>query len=466
MLEQNTSTIPYEDPNPQPSELLQLLSNLKNLVQVYVNTGRKATRKPLLEAVMSETHLLCAKLSAMHTRWKTYLPYSENIDVRFGEWAQEIGRWSVLLTPETRQLPMGFVLDLQHEPLHELGDNLEEEVPVYLSTIDKRLSQSSEGWETKAFPEAAELCDAVDGLCQTALQDLAALKHELEELESFFSSELQQKHFRVLAHRLRARDCKKAEREALVEVHKAHNTWPEKFVKERASSMKADVKLDTLRNPKFAEVGDYLDLDFPEPYADACFGQYLFKNRHVLSKEEVQLLTKNIEKIRLLNEYIDPKGTLRKRAKVAQGRQLTPDQKAVVARLCEVIGHGNWRNGTTADSITLGMKKALGVEFALPADELKLSDKLWLLFTKRNKCGDATHPDSDDAREKSFKVTWLNIVGWCVTKDLLSGTSPSLCSAFFGYHDQDDYKAIDKAKNKPPKVFTEVCPLLDKYLKM
>ena len=190
-------------------------------------------------------------------------------------------------------------------------------------------------------------------------------------------------------------------------------------------------------------------------YDDVCFGQFIFKNRHKLTTQDVQQLVKKLEMIILLNEkYIDPNGKLRKREKEALGRDLTEEEKQIVKQLVTLTGRGEWRGGATADSIALGVKRMLGVGYTLDPEMQALSNHLWKLLQKRKNC----KPD------KSIEVTWLNIVGWCVTSGILGGPSHALCKDFYPRCGQDDYKAIDKGKN-PPKIFAQVIPLLETFLK-
>lgn len=123
-------------------------------------------------------------------------------------------------------------------------------------------------------------------------------------------------------------------------------------------------------------------------------------------------------------------------------------------KLVELINRGDWQ-GVTTEQMKDRLWKALGLgELRLTQEEFVLSNKLWALLRKRD--------NQDD--KGSLRLTWLNIVGWCVTNKLLSGASPKLCKDFFPSCKGDEYKTIDKGKKGQPKKFAEVFPLLETYL--
>lgn len=452
---------------PQSSDLLIQLQTLQALVRAYFLSARSTTRVYTLQALDAEAEMLVRKLRAMHQRWNTYLPFHEAIDVHFGEWRSEVSEWLKLMDKVERHLTMDYVLDLLGAPVTELGNELDKSVSVHCAQIDKCLKESTEGWEQKVYMNSDELKDEpnksapVHGiqtdkcLKESTVARLHELEDELESLERFFSSELSERQFLILALRLRNRDCSRASEEAQAEVHRAHNAWPSKYIKERARQMKEDLKISLLTDPRMQELRDYVDLDYPEPYRDACFGQFIFKSREELSTADVQHLVMTIEKIRLLNDYIDPSGKQRRREQQAQGRVLSDEDKQVVSTLCKLAAQVEWRGGSTVDSITNGIRKMLGVGYTLDGQALALSDQLWALLKNRRGC---------DA-EKSLRLTWLNIVGWCVRNERLSGGSPALCKLFFPRCNHDDYKTIDKGRCRPPRPFMLIEPLLEKFLK-
>lgn len=447
------------DSNPH-SDLYCLLVNLESMVRSYSTSATTMARLSILKAIGSETKLLTRKLSAMHQRWLIYLPFHEVIDVHFDDWAEKAEAWTESIKHDVNQPSTGFLLDLMGDKVDEPDEDLPKEVNSYCAKIDKRLIMKLDDWEgcnneDENEDENLNLNDDIEGEIEKVVLALAELRDKLTELEEFFSCELGQKQFIVLALRLRARDCRKVEKEAANEVRSAHNAWPQKYIKERAKQMKDNVKLELLKEEALAELPEYIDLDDPVLYDDACFGQFLFKSRQNLTTTQVQQMVKRLEIIRLCNEYMDPNGKLRKHQKNAQGRELTDEEKRIVKQLITWAERVEWRGGATIDTITMGIKKMLGVGHNLEGQSLALSDQLWKLLKTRRNC------DAD----KSLMVTWLNIVGWCVRRQLISGASPALCKLFFTRCGQDDYKAIDKGKNDPSASFMKIESLLEKYLK-
>lgn len=128
----------------------------------------------------------------------------------------------------------------------------------------------------------------------------------------------------------------------------------------------------------------------------------------------------------------------------------------IVSKLEELVARGWWQKGLTGDDVTLGLRKALALEApGMNAEEMALSIKLWELLRKRR----------GQDLEDSVRITWLNIVGYCLRHGMLKGASTKLCKEFYPHAGADDYKAINKAKNRELSGFTEIEPLLDTYLR-
>ena len=128
----------------------------------------------------------------------------------------------------------------------------------------------------------------------------------------------------------------------------------------------------------------------------------------------------------------------------------------IVSKLEQLAGRGLWLNGMTADDVMNGLRKALALDVpGLNTDEMAMSNKLWALL--RNRRG--------QDQKGSLRTTWLNIVGYCVNHGMLDGASPQLCKEFYPHAGKDDYKAIDKGKNKEVQAFVKVEPILDRYVK-
>lgn len=139
-------------------------------------------------------------------------------------------------------------------------------------------------------------------------------------------------------------------------------------------------------------------------------------------------------------------------------RKLEGDDNWIVTKLRELVSRGYWQNGLTEEDVLSGLMKALALEKpGLNTKEMELSNKLWAMLRERR----------GQDKEDSLKITWLNIVGYCLGNGMLKGAATKLCKEFYPHAGVDDYKAINKGKKpeKDLKSFAEIKPLLDTYLK-
>ena len=140
-----------------------------------------------------------------------------------------------------------------------------------------------------------------------------------------------------------------------------------------------------------------------------------------------------------------------------QGRlhEMAEGDHWIVSQLEALVDRGLWL-GLEAEDVKSGLRKALALEgLGLNTEEMALSNKFWKLLRKRK----------NQDQQGSLRTTWLNIVGYCVNNKMLDGASPQLCKEFFPRAKKDDYKAIDKGKNREVFAFVDIEPLLDTYLK-
>ena len=463
--------------NEEPSTLCRILENIDLLVHGYSMLVSEGAKDALLLALYRESTVVSAKLVAMRLRWIQSLPFKEVADVKFGEWHAKAEIWKRVLNPDTEcdcegyepiNADSRFFLDLMNLPKPEMPkvdcDNPKEAFRKFFSEIDEQLKnfvcKNCDDIVSSHVDEKIQMLLTKrrnsNDLRMCTIEILGKLSQELKELEDFFSSELTSDQFIILSHRLTHRDCLEAIDEGHNELIIAKNCWPEKSRKERAVDQKNKLKIKLYTELNGNELEEYIDLDFPELYADACFGQYLFKNRHKLTRQMVRDTVKYCYMICEINKLLDPKGLAKKKKDAALGRELTDDEKNILKQLESLARLGKWRNGATADSIVLGINRMLGVGFTLENDMKILSDMFWALLKKRRGCN----------AQKSLRLTWLNLVGWSVNEGLISGGSPSLCNDFFpNLNDLDAYKAIDKGRKHVVDAFVKIEPLLAKYLK-
>ena len=142
-----------------------------------------------------------------------------------------------------------------------------------------------------------------------------------------------------------------------------------------------------------------------------------------------------------------------------QMHQLVGHDKWIVEKLTQLVCIGYWQ-GLTEEEALSGLFKALALEKpGLNTKEMELSNKLWGMLRERR----------GQDKEDSLKITWLNIVGYCLRNEMLKGPATKLCKEFYPHAGEDDYKAINKGKKANEsgdlKCFVEIEPLLDTYLK-
>ena len=471
--------IPELDDIVMYSELKLLLDNVCNMFDSYIRMSSRKGSQYQLRAFTIELAMVTLKLKALHKRWQIFLPFREVIDVDFATYENVAHHWLKMFDEQEdsnddddyffdiQPLSNGYLLDLldyEIEPFKTgmKPDELSMAVENYCKTIDKYLRKPAEdNWEEKVFSrleadvQALVADDEENGQKDTTIAVIKAYAEALHNIEELFTSDLKEEQFIILANRLIYRDCKKAVKEAKDQVKKEHNAWPKKFEKDRAIAKKEQIKMLLLKNAHGDDLKEYIDLDYPELLEDACFGQYLFRDRQKLTHDDVALMVHYCTMIEELNNYIDPNRSIKKRKEQALGRELDPQEKNIVKTLLKFADKAEWRNGATADSIKLGIKRMLGVGYQLDPIMQPYSDALWrLLKSRRNKTD-----------EESLMLTWFNIVGYCLRKGLLSGGSPALAKTFYPKCQEDDYKAIIKGKNGENATFKALEPLLDKYIK-
>lgn len=450
------------------SLLVESFESMEVTLLAYQTSPNRVVRNSLMMAMCRECAILCEKIHRMGKRWKDYLPLKEGVEVSFEDLRDRVLEWQKeFLDPKAGEQSMAFCHDLADYEFPPLGETADEDtVRKFCCFMDEVLnSDVPPGLEEMVLEknefgsmlapriEDGELASVLAGL-------LGRLAGELSTIVSIFSGEISANQFIWLARRLYIRHCQKEVEEGCAEVMQARNFWPERRWREHAREMKDRLRMKLASLTEGNELGEYIDIDYPDVFGDACFGQYIFKNRRTLSLDTMVTIVKHCQMIKKINELLDPRGAERKRKEALVGRALPDEEKAMVASLESLAESDKWRGGATTDSIRLGINRMLGVGFMLEPRMLQLSDNLWSLLKHRRGC------DAD----KSLRITWLNIIGWCIEEGLISGGGPELYGHFFprqacdGMH-TDEYKAIDKGRHCEPKAFAAVVPLLKEYLK-
>lgn len=461
------------EPNNKPAELTDefvtplktKLSLLRNQIQNFSEQDMDSTRALVSQVISIRATAIMLKIKLMCERWQTYLPFKEAIDVNFGDWAAEVEQWKETIhqpllslfqsKEEMRYWQDLYGATLEDDPFWKDTDPkqpLERNVEDYCIRVDQMLrnmDKTREQW----IPKVERLVMRELGLQYVGLSDMTVclqtldrLKLTLEQAHQQFNSPLEESAFQRHSIRLRQHHSKDTLSRAKAETTKWDNAWPGKSSKEKARAKKDELK-DKLNNRWWSsQLNEYVDLDFPRLYEDSDFGRFLYSNRHKLSVDDVQLIMKTSQQIGWCNEKQGikrPKPTL---------RELTETEQGIVDELMAIIEKGNWNRGYTVTRMKAGMRQVLGLSQQLNEKEGQMSEEFWKLLKKRK---------NSDA-EKSLKITFLNFVGWCQREgvDIISGGSPGVCETFFGIHNDEDYRAIDKGRGGKVAKFEPVVPLL------
>lgn len=447
------------------TDLWLAMKNLGSMFSCYMKMLSGAARTAWLMPFCIEVSYLAIKLRAMHKRWQVYLPFHEAFDVDFKECLETVHGWLLVLRGEWpgTKVDNGYLLDIvgyEVEPIREgaghaeIGRNVQE----YCRRLDSQLcSGSLKDWEKTARMrldgEVRRIIDEGAGrdvLKRLAVNALSALAAVLQELEDFLWSERTEEQFIVLAHRIVLRDCIDAMKSARNRVRCERSAWPAKHVNEHAVAMKEELKKLLMEDSTGAWLKDYVDLECPVLLDDACFGQFLFRYRNSLRIEDVQLIVERCHMIVELNHCIDAMPG----CAGPHARTLNAEEEHVHRHLQSMAAMVDWCGGATAESIRTGIDRMLGVNWQLDGRLKEMSDLLWKMLKMRRNCD----------CEKSMRMTWLNIVGWCVRHSMLRGSSPALCRTFYPHCGEDDYKAIDKGRSDALQLLRNVEPLLLRFL--
>ena len=169
---------------------------------------------------------------------------------------------------------------------------------------------------------------------------------------------------------------------------------------------------------------------------------YLEDNHHNLSAKDIDALLRFKTMMCLCYER-----THRKEDFVA----LSDSRKDILREILRLVGKGDWIAPASVEGIRLMMKTVLGaVPGVLTTGDAQLSATLWKLL--------------EQGKGDRVKVTMQNLIGYFISRKMLSEGSPAQNKAFFG--NDEGYSNIDKGinENEMSNGFKAVLPLLDKYV--
>ena len=140
-------------------------------------------------------------------------------------------------------------------------------------------------------------------------------------------------------------------------------------------------------------------------------------------------------------------------------------KEATIAALCkrldftpEMLGYDEQCHKLTNERIALLLRRCLGMSSIPPKEEFRpVMEKLWvLLIDERNQC-------SKVAGELYFRQTVLNLIGYFVGEELLTGAPRDIARAIFPDTDTNTAKNISRGISSP--VFPEgLSDMLDFYI--
>ena len=130
---------------------------------------------------------------------------------------------------------------------------------------------------------------------------------------------------------------------------------------------------------------------------------------------------------------------------------LSDSRKDILREILRLVGKGDWIAPASTEGIRLMMKTVLGAApGVLTTEDALLSATLWKLL--------------EQGKGDRVKVTMQNLIGYFISRKMLSEGSPAQNKAFFG--NDEGYSNIDKGinENEMSNGFKAVLPLLDKYV--
>lgn len=500
----------------EKSDMLTMLENLERMFDAIRYCFNEQARNPLLMAMAIEAETLALKLQVMWKRWKVYLPFKENLDVDLKMWKKKVNDWLEVFDCEKTDITKrnstfkpndAFWLDLYQmkvkcqarpikledplvlRPYYDMGDStaydckdpsqyyyrltgLMEEIGTdehHVTDISSRcvgvlkdqfeqnlLSDSATEAEIRGVQKRMEALFGVVTVQEDALkcccEALCELRSELRKIVLFVSLGFKDELF------VRLSNCVPfglfGPLDSQVSISELRTLWPTSEVKQQAQEMKQKLQEELRESQCGKELEKYIDLDNPHLDDNVDFGRFLYKNRCKLEYKEVMSIYGMCDDICKLNKIIHSEEKSVS-TQSAQPRQLNKVEQQILDQLMDLAEKGDWTQGATVESIQAGMKRALGVGDPLPEELQAQSEQLWTLFKKRGGC---------DA-EKSLRVTWLNIAGWCVKKGILKGGSDNdICKRFFPNCGDKDYMNVSRGRNDSVKTFVEIHKLLETCL--
>ncbi len=284
---------------------------------------------------------------------------------------------------------------------------------------------------------------------------LSTLIDSLRQIDELLNDDIcEQQHLR-LSLRLYYRYCPDAQEAAKRDAHRWVNEWPLRKRQERAYEKLEKLKVTLRRLFREFQIDDFIDVDHPSPLTDPEFGRFLFVNRSLLSIDDVRHIFLACFRIQQVNNILDP----RAEEKDIAATRLSKERRLLYGRLKELVLQANWQK-VSADDVLDSFAELLLPQPGREVTEEKtaITESFWKLLTHRRGC---------DTGFRSLKLTWLNLVGYFLSRGVLKGKSYTLCYQFFpdDKDNEDDYKHVNRGvDHRAPNDFCDLRLILDQML--
>lgn len=439
-------------------ELQHSLLNLENYVNGFLGAKLSQTRSLQSTSLAIEAYWLHLKISLMSKRWQQLIPFHEECDVDFRAWAVTVGQWIRTLEESKLKVPdMKFMQDhyMAHqggEPLWKMeGTDVAAEMAKFYAGTDemiRTMMQTSDTWYQQIEDSILKHLGSTEVMAfsvQQCTNVLRLLRDSLIQMDNQMHEPIDDLQFVRHGFRLWHRYCKENSHEVEQEFAAWLNSTPSRLREKKAREKKEQLIRQLRESKACADMEDFVDFSFPD-FQDAGFGQYAHCHRLTLEDDDVRFIFRTCSLIIKLNAFLGLSQPGRKE------HVMDPVELKILERLEKLVQISDWQGDWTADRVMRGLKTALGLGAGLDEKWRRLSEQLWYQL-KRGRSSDA---------ERSFQITWLSFVSWCIDHQLLRGKAPSLTRKYFPYADDNAYKSINKCSGDyTPKCWLEVCPLLD-----
>lgn len=518
----------------QHTDLHTVLEHIEHIIMRSCHCVNATSGQMLSVAAAVECITLTQKLQRVLLRWQIYLPFRECYDVDFKEWEDRLTKIQKKLENGEHRFPdapfrvdfADLIDDMPDTIEDDAGDDLEDdsiddsddELPIYqprygksalrndveeyverikeeverirelsdkqdlrwrkrierqaltilreqytdyLRIIYTTRNQTVEEFNNKVLPKAERYQESMAYKNEMAYcldMSLNALRDTLHQINELLGKEKSSEQLIRLSLRLFFRYSPDAENAAKQEVNKWAANWPKRHQQDRARQKRKEF-VDRLET-RFAKSGlsEYIDIGHPTPLDDIEFGHFLFANRQTISIADVKQLFHDIFHIQQLNRIINP---IAAEADV-KARMLSEDRLAIYNRLQQLVYQAQWLGGMTSERIFDVFVRVLLPQSTGEGSQSSSNTELfWNLLSHRRGCEEGF---------RSLKLTWLNLVGYFLSRGVLSGKGPALCDYFFpadskdGDHDTD-YNAVSKgAADRAGNNFHDLIGILDEML--